>query len=465
MKLVMKFGGSLLAGDRGINRVVRIVKAAARGNKVVVVVSAIGDTTEILLDAAEASKSWDSSRIDSVMTRIGRIHTHALRGSGLGGEELKAVLTTSEELLENLKLTLTGVSILGELSPRSVDLIVSYGERLAAPIVAAALVSSGVTSVALTGGEAGILTDASYGEAVPDMKRTRVRLRRKIEPMLSKGVVPVVTGFIGQTSSGDMTTLGRGGSDYTATIVADSLGADEVWIWTDVDGIMTADPRLVKESRVLDSISYPEAEEMAFFGAKNMHPLALGPARLKKIPVRIKNGFKPELSGTKISDEEKRSSRVVKAVALVKNVGMITVSGESMVGRPGTAARVFGSLGEASINVLMISQSASELNMSIVVRRQALHRAAKVVSEALKRSGVDANILLDPEVSVLAAVGAGMRETPGVGSKILTAVSRAGVNVKMIVQGSTELNLSLVVREEDAENALSALHSAIIARR
>jgi aspartate kinase len=275
----------------------------------------------------------------------------------------------------------------------------------------------------------------------------------------------VIAGFIAATRAGDITTLGRGGSDYTATILADALGADEVWIWTDVDGIMTADPRLIRDAKVLDEISYAEAEEMAFFGAKNMHPLALGPARLKGIPVRIKNGFSPDLPGTAIVARDRKTPEVAKAVALVRDVGLVTVSGESMVGRPGTAAKVFGALGAASINILMISQSASELNMSIVVRRKLVDRAAKVISSALSRDGVAAGIGVDAEVVVLAAVGAGMRGTPGIGSRILKAITDVDVNVRMMVQGSTDCNMSLVVKEADAAKALSALHSAIVLRR
>jgi aspartate kinase len=367
--------------------------------------------------------------------------------------------------LENLRMTLNGVSILGELSPRSRDLILSFGERMAAPVVSAALEAGGIKSRSFTGGEAGIITDDSYGEASPVTALTRKRVLRTLAPLISEGTVPVIAGFIASTKTGDITTLGRGGSDYTATIIADAIGADEVWIWTDVDGIMTADPKLVKGARVLEGTSYPEAEEMAFFGAKNMHPLALGPARSSGIPVRIKNGFRPSLPGTEISARERKSPGVAKAVALVRDVGMITITGESMVGRPGTAAKVFGALGASSINILMISQSASELNMSVVVRRRSLDRAAKVVSSALSRDGVDAKIDTDPDIAIIAAVGSGMRNTPGVGSRILNAVAKAHVNVKMIAQGSTEINLSLVVKESESIKALSALHSAIVLAR
>lgn len=464
MKVIMKFGGSLLGSKNGISRVAKIVGDGKRRHDVVVVVSAIGDVTDILLDAAQESRHGSRNHVGPVIDRLRRIHMNAIHGSGLTDDQANKIAGTVERLLENLRLTLTGVYILGELSQRSRDMIVSFGERMSAPVVAAALEAGGISSKPFLGGEAGIITDESYGEASLILPLSRRRIVRTLSPLISKGSVPVVTGFIAATRAGDITTLGRGGSDYTATILADALGADEVWIWTDVDGIMTADPRLVRDATVLDEISYAEAEEMAFFGAKNMHPLALGPARLKGIPVRIKNGFRPNLPGTAIVARERKTPEIAKAVALVRDVGLVTVSGEAMVGRPGTAARVFGALGAASINILMISQSASELNMSMVVRRQSLDRAAKVVSSALSHDGVAAKIGVDPEVAVLAAVGTGMRGTPGIASRILEAITEVGVNVKVMVQGSTDVNMSLVVKEADAAKALSALHSAIVSK-
>jgi len=462
VKVVMKFGGSLLASQGGISRASKIVEKSMKQNKVIAVVSALGDVTDLLLHAATNSKIWNSTQIIHLVDRIRGIHTQALAELGLRRAAYNEAIDQIEELLEDLKLTLTGVSILRELTSRSTDLILSYGERLSLVVTAAGFRSAGISIEALTGGSAGIISDESFGEATPDPTKTRKGVRGRLLPLLEKGVLPLVAGFIARSATGEITTLGRGGSDYTATILADAIGADEVWIWTDVDGMLTADPRIVEGARVIDQLSYAEAEEMAFFGAKNMHPLALAPAKSAGISVRIKNGFKPQLPGTLIHPRERKAASVAKSIALVNNVGMVTVSGETLVGRPGTAAKIFELLGDAGVNVLMISQSVSESNISAVVRKSALERAAQSLSEGLPRVGINAAVRVEPEISVLAVIGAGMKGTPGVAARVFSAVAEQGVNVKMIAQGSSELNISFVVSARDAEKAVNSLHDAVV---
>jgi len=464
MKLVMKFGGSLVGSKGGVKRVADIVASRARRNSVVAVVSAIGDVTDILLDAAENASNWDAAEIAKAVHRLTKIHLLAILESSLDPKQRGHLTKELDGMLTNLGTTLTGVSILGELSPRSRDMIVSFGERMAAPIVAAEIRARGLKSWSATGGAAGIVTDASFGEASPDVAATRRAVRKALQGPLSRREVPVVTGFIARSKAGDVTTLGRGGSDYTATIIADAIGADEVWIWTDVDGILTGDPRIVKKPKVIAQLSYAEAEELAFFGAKNMHPLALGPARLAGIPVRILNGFKPSGRGTLIAENPKRSDGVVKCVAVVKNVGLLTVAGESLQGKPGIAAKVFAALGAAKVNVLMISQSVSEASISMVVRRRTLGAAKSAVASRLAEERMSATVEADPHVAVVAAVGAGMRGTRGVASKVFGAVASRGINVKMIAQGSSELNISFVVDERKADAAARALHELVVAK-
>ncbi len=461
MLIVMKFGGSLLGSKRGIQRVAKIVRKYSKGKKVVVVVSALGYVTDLLLRAADSARNSHASKPLEVVEQLRRLHAKAL--GQLSTERSDEVARVLEALYGALGQTLEGVSLLKELTQRSRDLIVSFGERLSAPIVAAALADSGLAAKALTGGEAGIVSDDSFGEARPDFRRTEKRAKKGLIPMLTKGVVPVVTGFLAQSPEGEITTLGRGGSDYTATILAAALGADEVWIWTDVGGIMTGDPRVVESASVIKELSYAEAEEMAFFGAKNMHPLALSPARLGGIPVRIRNGHRPEVPGTLIHARERRMASVAKAILLVKSVGMLTVSGESLLGRPGTAARIFNTLGNHGINILMISQSVSESNISLVVRRNLLQRARSALKIGLDTRDLGARIEVEPDVAVVAAVGAGMKGTPGVAAKVFGAVAREGINVRMIAQGSSELNVSFVVKEKDSVRAVRALHSALVA--
>ena len=464
MRVVMKFGGSLVGSEGGVKRVASIVADRAKRNSVVVVVSAIGDVTDILLEAADNATNWDSSEIAKTIRRLKAVHFRAIEETSLGPDAKTALAKEIEGMLTNLGTILTGVSILGEISPRSRDMIVSFGERMAAPIVAAEVKARGLDSWSATGGAAGIVTDGSFGEARPDSAATRRAVRRSLLKPLSRKEVPVVTGFIARSKGGDITTLGRGGSDYTATIIGDAIGADEVWFWTDVDGILTGDPRIVRRPQVVGQLSYAEAEELAFFGAKNMHPLALGPARLAGIPVRIKNGFRPEGKGTLITETTARSDGVVKCVAVVKQVGLLTVAGESLQGKPGIAAKVFAALGAAKVNVLMISQSVSEASISMVVRRRSLGAAKSAVTSRLAEEKMSATVEADPHVAVVAAVGAGMRGTRGVAAKVFGAVAARGINVKMIAQGSSELNISFVVDERRADAAARALHELVVTK-
>ena len=459
----MKFGGSLLASHQGIRRAGDIVERTRKaGDEFVVVVSALGEVTDVLLQAANDAKSWSEDEILEAIDELRRTHQLAAEHSSLQKDEKEAVLDDIEASLEKLREALLGISILKELSPRSRDLVVSFGERMSAPIVSAEIRSRGLDSSSLTGGEAGIITDDTFGEAAPIHGATVRAVRRRLLPMLERGEVPVVTGFIARSKGGEITTLGRGGSDYTATLLASSLGADEVWIWTDVNGILTADPRVVKKPATVPQLSYAEAEELAFFGAKNMHPLALGPARTAAVPVRIKNGFRPELPGTLITKEQTKSRGVVKVVAVVRNVGLLTVAGETLQGRPGVAADVFSALASNRVNVLMISQSVSEANISMIVRRTSLKLAEKALRRELRNQGIV--VEGDPEVSVVAAVGAGMRGERGVAAKIFGAIASRGINVRMIAQGSSELNVSLVVNEGDADEAVRALHDQIVSQ-
>lgn len=463
MLIVMKFGGSLLAGRRGSAHAAEIVQRHSEGNDVLVVVSALGTVTDILLEAAESARAGDNKGTEGYLRKIRKVHLDAL--DQLSKEKQTRMRKGVEVLLEALKQALKGVSLLKELTPRSKDLILSFGERLSVQIVAAAIQDRGIDSTALTGAEAGIVTDDNFGEAYPDFGATRRGAKRAISLLLSRRSIPVVAGFVGATKTGEVTTLGRGGSDYTATILAAALGADEVWIWTDVDGILTADPRIVANAQVIEELSYAEAEEMAIFGAKNMHPLALGPARLAKIPVRIRNGHRPDLPGTLIHGLQERKAGVAKAVMLVRRVGMLTVSGETLMGRPGTAGQLLSSLGDMGVNIFMISQSVSESNISMVVRRDALQRAREAIESGQEHFEQGLKVDAEHDVAVVAAVGAGMKGTPGVAARVFGTVSQVGVNVRMIAQGSSELNISFVVREKEALKAVRALHSTLVGGR
>jgi aspartate kinase len=263
---------------------------------------------------------------------------------------------------------------------------VSFGERLSAPIVWGAIKDQKAETQCFTGKEAGIVTDSNFGEADPLMNFTTHLIRERLGPQLEKGVIPVVTGFIAANQDGIVTTVGRGGSDYTATILGVALEVDEVWIWTDVDGIMTTDPKIVPAARMLPQLSYQEAAEMAIFGAKAMHPRALGPVSKENIPVRIRNTQQPQNTGTLITKEPiQTKTKSVKAVAMIKDVAMLNVYGAAMVGAPGSYAKVFDVLGKNNINVMMISTAASEANISMIIKRGLLGRAISNLEIALAR--------------------------------------------------------------------------------
>ncbi|MDA4126306.1 MAG: aspartate kinase [Thaumarchaeota archaeon] len=457
--IVMKFGGSLVASPQGMRRVADLVmRSKQEGYEVVAVVSALGQGTDLLLRAAQEAVAHDAKKMDVAVHELKLIHSSVIEQTTVGSGEKRALNHATGLALEELKRTLIGVSALGELSPRSKDLILSFGERLSAPILAAEIRERGVSALSLTGGEAGIVTDSSFGEAALDSAATTRAVRKSLLPRLAAGQVPVVGGFIARSKEGEVTTLGRGGSDYTATLLGAALKADEVWIWTDVDGILSADPRIVKGSSPVMHLSYPEAEELAFFGAKNMHPLALGPARTNHVPVRIKNGFRPDFPGTLINDQMMRSEGIIKAVAVVRNVGLLTVAGETLQGRPGMAAKVFSALAAAGVNILMISQSVSEANIGMIVKRGHLRTSERALRHELKKEGIAVTLESDSRVAVVAAVGAGMRGEKGVAAKVFGTVAAAGINVRMIAQGSSEMNISFVVDEGDADEAVRALH-------
>ena len=327
------------------------------------------------------------------------------------------------------------------------------------PIFETVLQDLGLKAKSVTGKEAGIVTDDIFGEATPLKEQTRENVRREVGKMLRRGIIPVVTGFVAANQNGNYTTLGRGGSDYTVTIIGDSLDLDEVWILTDVDGSMTSDPRLVPEARLLSTISYLEAIEMVAFGAKAMHPKALIPAAEKKIPIRVRNTFNPKSPGTLITDTEMvPSKRIVKALGLIRDVAMINVSGTEMVGRPGMAGRIFDVLGKNGINILMISQSVSEANITFLVSRNLSARTVSVLEIAFLGKGLIREVRAEDDISVISVLGAGMRGTPGIAAKVFGAVASHGINVRSVAQGSSELNISFAVQERDCEEVLRVIH-------
>lgn len=436
-----------------------IANYVSQGYRIVAVVSALEGVTDKLIEAAEQAKKGNKNYIYELGQKIFEKHLAAVRKAIKNNriqEEIEQILKTT---IDELEKVLTGIIYVGELTPKSKDYVLSFGERLSTPILWGTLQDVGLDAQYFTGGEAGIVTDLNFGDAGPLMNITKYQVREKIEPLLEKGIIPVVTGYIAATQDGAITTLGRGGSDYTATIIGASLAASEIWIWKEVPGLMTSDPKIVPSAKILPELSFKEATEMAVFGAKAIHPRALEPAMEENIPVRIRNVFDPENPGTLIAKEQKiKLGDAVKAITLIKDVALVNISGAGRVGTPGTAAKVFDVLGRNNINILMISQSVSEANISFIIRRNLLEIAVSTLEIAFLGRGLIREVTSEGDVCVVAVVGAGMKGTPGVASKVFTAVAQRGINVRMIAQGSSELNISFVVKENDGEEAVRAIH-------
>ncbi|KYH40156.1 MAG: aspartate kinase [Candidatus Bathyarchaeota archaeon B26-2] len=459
-KIVMKFGGTSLAAGENFRRMASLVsRYVAQGCKVVAIISALEGVTDRLLEASEEAKRGNLESVYRFKGEITEEHLAAARRSINDKHVREEVAEALRSTVDELEKVLTGIVYVGELTPKSRDYVLSFGERLSTYIAWGTLRDVGLNAQYYTGESVGIVTDSNFGEAKPLLNVTKHQVKSRLEPVLEEGVVPVITGYIAATQDGVTTTLGRGGSDYTATIIGAALGVDEVWIWTSVDGLMTSDPKIVPSAKVIPKISFQEATEMAIFGAKVMHPRALEPAMEENIPVRIRNIFNPENPGTLIVREQMvKPVDVVKAIALVKDVALVNVSGAGMIGAPGTAAKVFGVLGRNDVNILMISQSVSEANISFIIERRSLEKAVNALEIALLGRGLIREVTAEDDVCVVAVVGAGMRGTPGVASRVFSAVARRGINVRMIAQGSSELNISFAVKKSDGEDAVQAIH-------
>jgi aspartokinase/homoserine dehydrogenase 1 len=461
MFVVMKFGGTSVGTADAIRQIVDIVKkASAHGEEVVVVVSAMSGVTDLLIHSARGAEAGDiqvsRSAHEQMMARHMAVLDNLLEGSHLR-ETISAEI---RELLGEFDSLCHSINVLGELTPRAMDVIAGMGERMSARQVAAILEHCGVRARSIDATKL-IITDECYGSANPLLSLTAERCQSLLRPILTQGIIPVVTGFIGATEAGIPTTLGRGGSDYSATILGRALVADEVWIWTDVNGVMTSDPRLVPDARTIPCLSYDEVGEMAYFGAKVLHPQAVRPAKQTDIPVRILNTFAPEHPGTLISRDGGTSEQTVKAVTAIRDLSLVTVEGDGMIGIPGVAARTFGAVARAGASVLMISQSSSEQSICFVVPAKEAPRVSATLEKEmiaeLQRRTIE-RIRSQDDIVILAVVGAGMKGTPGISARVFGALGARGINVIAIAQGSSECNISLVIARSDADDALRAIH-------
>ncbi len=461
--LVMKFGGTSVGHAAAIGQVVKIVQQArdsGEWSRVVVVVSAMSKVTDKLLEGAQAAASGEATQAERLASEIWDQHMAALRDLAPQTAEVEETIAA---YLDEFAAICHAMSILGEASPRALDSVASLGERMSAPLVAEALARAGIPACAVDAAEL-VVTDGVFQGASPDMATTQARVQARLVPLCSAGQVPVVTGFIGATREGVVTTLGRGGSDFSAAIFGVAMEADEVWIWTDVDGVMTADPRIVPGARTLPDLMFREMSELAFYGAKVLHPKTIRPVIERKIALWVKNTFNPTHPGTRILPDNGVTHGAIRAVTAFKGQQMITVEGRGMIGVPGIAARTFAAVARTGTSIAMISQASSEQSICFSVPLA----SGGVVTRALEdefhrelaRRDID-RISASDEFAIVTVVGAGMRHTPGIAGKIFGALGAAGVNVIAIAQGSSECNISLMVAAAEANTAMRAIHALI----
>ena len=463
--LVMKFGGTSVGSADAITQAAAIIKTQVdKWDHVVVVVSAMRGITDGLLKSARAAVAGDERYFGPLIEDLRKKHHTVIDDLIQNNGENIPIHREIDQYIEELTVFCRSIHVMGEVTPRGFDVISSLGERMNARVVAAVMRHISVPSQAVDATHL-IVTDNTFQDAIPLMDATREKTNQYLAPLFEAGVTPIVTGFIGATEDGIITTLGRGGSDYTSAIMGESLDASEVWTLTDVDGVMTADPRIVPEAQVIPELSYSEVGELAYFGAKVLHPKTIRPVIRSGIPLWVKNTFNPQCTGTRISEERTTPPGMITAITTIKNLSMITVEGRGMLGVPGIAARTFKAVASSGTSVLMISQSSSEQSICFVIPTVNSPEVIRALEEELAlelvRRDID-RVWAQDDTVILTTIGAGLRHTPGVSARVFGALGRANINVVAIAQGSSEYCMSIVVEEKDANNAIRGIHKEII---
>ena len=432
-----------------------------QGHDLAIVVSAMAGVTDLLLESAEAAASGDSDRYRVISETIRSNHVTVIEELIEDSQIRRRILEEVDGLLGAQLELCDAVGNLGEATPRNCDSIVSYGERLSSRVITAVMASAGIRAQQYDSSQF-IITDNNYQDADPLWDETAERIGANLRPDLEAGITPVITGFIGITTDGNLTTLGRSGSDFSAAIFAAHLDCDELIIWTDVDGVMTADPRLDRRARVLPYVSYQEIGELAYYGAKVLHPKTVQPIINRQITLRVRNTFNPTHPGTLVGVRRHASETVIKAVTSIKNVSMLTVSGTGMLGVPGIAGRTFLASANAGANILMISQASSEQSFCFTVIDPVAKDVKVAVEQELQReiahNHVDSVDVLS-EIVIITVVGSGMRGTPGVAGRVFSLLGDHRINVLAIAQGSSECSISFIIAEDDLTLAVTELHT------
>ncbi|MBP7999923.1 MAG: aspartate kinase [Chloroflexi bacterium] len=469
MTLVMKFGGTSVGNAAAIRQTADLIRQCKQEwGEVVVVASAMGSkpvkVTDLLLNGANSAAAGDGESYKKIATQLRQVHFEAIDNLLAPEGERQAVLAENQRFINRYVALCEAVNVLGELSPRALDAIGGMGEQMAVRILAAYLRQVGQPAEAIDATEL-IVTDNNFVAAAPLFNLTVPKTEDRLRPLLQNGVIPIITGFIGATEDGVTTTLGRGGSDYSGAILGQALQAKEVWIWTDVDGVMTADPRLVTNAQSIPILSFREVSELAYFGAQVLHPKTMRPCVENGIPLRIKNTFHPHHPGTVIVADGLNGKGTIKAVTAIKDLAIITVEGRGMMGVPGIAARTFGAVAKIGVSVLLIAQASSEQSICFVAPAKTTDAIINSLEMELKtelyRHDID-RVWAQKDVAIVTVVGAGMRHTPGIAGRIFTALGNNDVNVIAIAQGSSECSISLVAESANVAAAVQHIHTLIV---
>jgi aspartokinase/homoserine dehydrogenase 1 len=458
---VHKFGGASLADSAAVRLAIQIIQKHHR-EPAVVVASAMAGVTDALLEVAQQAKSGDETTLAALIGQLRTRHVEVARSLLPPGQSRTAMLAHIAEVFRELEALAGELKRQGELTPRRNDFVISRGERLSARLLAAALEAAGTRAKYVDALDV-VHTDEAFGRASPDFARTDRAAQRALFPVLARGAVPVVPGFLGATPTGEVATLGRGGSDLTATLIGRALGAKRVSLWKDVPGLLTADPRVVPDARVISRLHAREAAELAYYGAKVLHPRALIPLAGRRIPIYVRPFDDPESPGTEVSEQVSPGRFPVKALTAAGGQALITVTGNGMLGVPGIAARTFAALHGRRISVSLISQASSEHSICFSVPEthaaDARDSLVKEFQGEIARREID-GVEVSSGMATVAVVGLGMQGTPGVAAGVFGALAAGGLNVVAIAQGSSELNISVVIAAADAAEAQRRIHAA-----
>ncbi len=447
---VLKFGGTSVGSAGNIRQVKKIIEQ--QNNDIIVVVSALGGVTDLILKAARVAASGTGD-FQPVLAEIKKRHTQVISDLFNGAAPMVYI---AEELLDELEQILTGITLVGELTPKTLDRIAGIGERVSSHILAQFIPGA----VRKDASEL-IQTDSHFGKAAVDFEITNRQIQKEFSGFTGIAVVP---GFISKNARGEFTTLGRGGSDYTAAILSAALEVEALEIWTDVDGFMTADPRVISKAYTIPELTYSEAMELSHFGAKVIYPPTILPVYQKEIPIHIKNTFAPDKEGTLILNRvESRKDRPIKGISSISGISLVTLQGIGMVGVTGISMRLFTALAGVNVNVILISQASSENSISVAIDGHAVEVAESAIRAEFEKeieTGQVSKLAVESELSIVAIVGENMKHTTGIAGKLFSTIGKNGINIIAIAQGASELNISWAVRTSELRKTLNVVHES-----